>query len=485
MERSSHSAGISKDVTEQKHAEERLQVSEERQRFILDSMPVAIYSSPLDPEIDTAWIGGDVKKVTGYTVEEYLSEPDFWRSRLHPDDVETVRNTYRSITLDHEAILEYRWKCRDGEYHWFQERTTLKQKKEQKEFLGIIIDITERKEMVRALQENESRYRSIVENLHQAYYEADSRAVFTYCNPELYLMTGFTEKDLIGSSALRLVAPEDRPVISDSYRTWKEEKREYSSIEFMAQMKNGEKYWMEQTTHFEFDEQGRFVKGTNIVKNIQKRKEAEAALLKSEIFFRSVWQHSASGMRITDLDGIVINTNKAYCDMVGIPESELIGAPFSVIYAEEERSRIIQKHRERFAGGNIPPFMQKKLQLWNGNIIWVEVSNSFVEFGGGQTLLLGVFTDITHRKQSELALLESEERWQFALEGAGDGVWDWNCVTNEVLFSHNWKAMLGYSDDEISSNLDEWSKRIHQDDLKRVTEALNHCLEQRDTILSK
>jgi PAS domain S-box-containing protein len=219
-----------------------------------------------------------------------------------------------------------------------------------------------------------------------------------------------------------------------------------------------------------------FVKGTNIVKNIQKRKEAEAALLKSEIFFRSVWQHSASGMRITDLDGIVINTNKAYCDMVGIPESELIGAPFSVIYAEEERSRIIQKHRERFAGGNIPPFMQKKLQLWNGNIIWVEVSNSFVEFGGGQTLLLGVFTDITHRKQSELALLESEERWQFALEGAGDGVWDWNCVTNEVLFSHNWKAMLGYSDDEISSNLDEWSKRIHQDDLKRVTEALNHCL---------
>jgi PAS domain S-box-containing protein len=235
-------AGISKDVTEQKHAEERLQVSEERQRFILDSMPVAIYSSPLDPEIDTAWIGGDVKKVTGYTVEEYLSEPDFWRSRLHPDDVETVRNTYRSITLDHEAILEYRWKCRDGEYHWFQERTTLKQKKEQKEFLGIIIDITERKEMVRALQENESRYRSIVENLHQAYYEADSRAVFTYCNPELYLMTGFTEKDLIGSSALRLVAPEDRPVISEAYHSWKEEKREFSSIEFMAQMKNGDKY---------------------------------------------------------------------------------------------------------------------------------------------------------------------------------------------------------------------------------------------------
>ncbi|MBP6672667.1 MAG: PAS domain S-box protein, partial [Bacteroidetes bacterium] len=451
-------------------------VSEERQRFILESLPVAIYSASVDPDVDTSWISGDVLKITGYTVEEYLSDPGFWRQRLHPNDVATVKNAYRTITLNNEVTLEYRWKCKDGEYHWFQERTTLKEKGEQKEFLGIIVDITKRKEMERALAENESRYRSIVENLHQAYYEADGRALFTYCNPELYLISGYTEQELIGSSVLRLVAAEDRQMIIDMYRTWKEEKKEYSSIEFIAQMKNGEKYWMEQSTQFEFDEQGGFVKGANIVKNIQKRKEAEAALLKSEIFFRSVWHHSASGMRITDENGSVISANKAYCDMVRIPESDLINASFSVIYAEEERERIIQKHRERFASRSVPLFMQKKLILWNGSTIWVEVTNSFVEFGGAQVLLLGVFTDITHRKRSDLALLESEERWQFALEGAGDGVWDWNCVTNEVLFSHNWKAMFGYSDDEITSSLDEWSKRVHHEDMKRVKEILNRCL---------
>jgi diguanylate cyclase (GGDEF)-like protein/PAS domain S-box-containing protein len=58
----------------------------------------------------------------------------------------------------------------------------------------------------------------------------------------------------------------------------------------------------------------------------------------------------------------------------------------------------------------------------------------------------------------------SEQRWQFALEGARDGVWDWNLVTNEVFFSPQWKRMLGYEDHEIPGALSEWDKRVHPDD---------------------
>ena len=61
-------------------------------------------------------------------------------------------------------------------------------------------------------------------------------------------------------------------------------------------------------------------------------------------------------------------------------------------------------------------------------------------------------------------LRESEARWQFALEGTGDGVWDWNTVTNRVYFSAQWKAMLGYAENEIGCTLDEWSSRVHPDD---------------------
>ena len=77
---------------------------------------------------------------------------------------------------------------------------------------------------------------------------------------------------------------------------------------------------------------------------------------------------------------------------------------------------------------------------------------------------------------AEEALRESEERWQFALEGSRDGVWDWNVVTNEVFFSRRWKEMLGYNDDEISNHLDEWDKRVHPDDKEQCYRDLNRHL---------
>ena len=70
------------------------------------------------------------------------------------------------------------------------------------------------------------------------------------------------------------------------------------------------------------------------------------------------------------------------------------------------------------------------------------------------------------------ALERSEKRWQFALEGAGDGIWDWNPMTNEVYFSTQWKNMLGFEDNEIENNFNEWEKRVHPDDLISVHELL-------------
>lgn len=87
--------------------------------------------------------------------------------------------------------------------------------------------------------------------------------------------------------------------------------------------------------------------------------------------------------------------------------------------------------------------------------------------------LLIYFSDITKQKESEKQLRISEERWQFALEGSRDGVWDWNAITNEVFFSLQWKNMLGYDSDEIENNLNEWDQRIHPEDYNAVYEVLN------------
>ena len=68
----------------------------------------------------------------------------------------------------------------------------------------------------------------------------------------------------------------------------------------------------------------------------------------------------------------------------------------------------------------------------------------------------------------DAALRENEERWQFGLSGAGDGVWDWNAVTNEVYYSRQYQEMLGYEDGELEGSYDAWEKLIHPDDMEKV-----------------
>ncbi len=87
--------------------------------------------------------------------------------------------------------------------------------------------------------------------------------------------------------------------------------------------------------------------------------------------------------------------------------------------------------------------------------------------------------ELVERVRVENALRESEERWQHALEGSGDGVWDWNVARSEVYFSRRWKEMLGYLDEEIGNSQEEWSGRVHPDDAGNVSGALRDALEGR------
>jgi len=68
------------------------------------------------------------------------------------------------------------------------------------------------------------------------------------------------------------------------------------------------------------------------------------------------------------------------------------------------------------------------------------------------------------------------ERLALAIEGANDGLWDWDIVANTVYYSPRWKAMLGYEDDEISDDFDEWTRRIHPDDRERCLAAIEEHL---------
>ncbi|MGZ5008497.1 MAG: PAS domain-containing sensor histidine kinase, partial [Methylobacter sp.] len=86
-------------------------------------------------------------------------------------------------------------------------------------------------------------------------------------------------------------------------------------------------------------------------------------------------------------------------------------------------------------------------------------------------------TEIQKRKTMEDALRESEYRWKFAIEGSGDGVWDWDIQSNKTMYSSRWKEMLGYAENDVLPDFHEWMSRIHPDDLRYVTEAAQAYLD--------
>jgi len=152
----------------------------------------------------------------------------------------------------------------------------------------------------------------------------------------------------------------------------------------------------------------------------------------------------------------------------------------SEITQEDILTRITPAHRAYYLAtlGHAletgePIEMEYALQLPGGAWRWIH-GRCQAEIGadGKPVRLFGTVQDITERKTMEEALTASNARWEFALDGAGEGVWDMDTEKNTVFYSPRWKRMLGYEPDELPSDLGEWAKRLHPEEKNRVLQTL-------------
>ncbi len=213
----------------------------------------------------------------------------------------------------------------------------------------------------------------------------------------------------------------------------------------------------------EFDREKNIVFG--VIRDITERSRAEKALRESEQRFRNLYETNKAVMLVVDPgDGAILNANSSACSFYGWTRKELLKM---TIHDINTLSHDELQNEMRLATEEKRNYFNFKHQLADGSIRDVELySTPMVR--DGKTALVSIIQDITSRKRIEEALRESEERWHFALEGAGDGVWDWDIRTNNVYFSPRWKKMIGYAEDEIKNDLSEWESRVHPDDIERV-----------------
>jgi len=342
-------------------------------------------------------------------------------------------------------------------------------------------DITERKKVEQRLR----LFESAVVNANDAILIAEAEPIslpgprIIYVNEAFTRMTGYSAEEVIGQTP-RLLQGEktDRTQLDrvrHALQTWQSVR-----VELINYRKDGSQFWVELEIVPVADETGWFTHWVSVQRDITERKLAEAALRESEARFRAIFEYAAVGISKVTLSGQFLQVNQRLCQLYGYTESELLALTFQEITYPMDLDADL-KYWQQLLAGEIPSYsLEKRYVRKDGQILWGNLSVSVVcDSAGVPQYALGVMEDISERKQAEIALRDSEERWQLVLKGNNDVIWDVNLKTNEVFFSPRWKEMLGYEDQEIANHNDEWLTRIHPDDLDRVIQSNQNYFNQK------
>ena len=162
----------------------------------------------------------------------------------------------------------------------------------------------------------------------------------------------------------------------------------------------------------------------------------------------------------------IVDCNPAACEMHGYTREELVGQCIDKIEGTawahtsgHDWIAGLRTHR-RLEG-------QGRHRRKDGTIFDVEYFTSLVHVNGRE-LVIGMDRNATASRLAEQALRASEERWQLAVAGSDEGVWDWDLTHDVFWFSPRWKSILGYAESEIVNTRESWLSRIHPGDLPTV-----------------
>lgn len=188
----------------------------------------------------------------------------------------------------------------------------------------------------------------------------------------------------------------------------------------------------------------------------------------SDAVFRRSMEDSAIGMAITDVKGNIRKVNKALADMLGYSIEELEGRILADFVHDEDRPTAIEQTRRAIKDRQTAARIEKRYLHRDGSHLWGQgsISAVFDPQTDRATHMIFHVENIDERRRSMEAVAEAENRWNFALSSARQGVWDLDLRKHRIYHSAIWKEMLGYREDELTEAPGLWLDLIHPDDLQ-------------------
>ncbi len=465
-----------RDISEQKRAENALRRSEERFSELVRFLPETVYEA--DHQGMITYVNQTGLDLFGYTQEEVDRELNVLSIIAPQSQKRAVENIGILLQGGYLGLNEYLAIKKDGTtFPVLIHSSVILRDGKPDGFRGFVVDISEIRKVESSLAESEARYRSVINSIpigiHRYRLEPGGRLVFDGANPAADRILGVDNGLFIGKTIeeafpalVATEAPRRYREAAEKGAPWHTEQIDYDENEIRGA----------------FDVHA-FRIGDRLMAaaftDITDRKKTEKALLDNQRLLNTVYDNVGAYIFMKDTAYRYTFANKKCCDLFGKDLPDIIGKTDVEFFSADSIPEIMKSDRRVIEQGETVTREETNLASPDGTgrrTYWT-VKLPLRDSEGAIYALCGISTDITKLKQAEEALRESEDRWQFALEGAGDGLWDWNARTDRVYFSHQWKAMIGYDDDEIGDTLHEWDSRIHPDDRERVYAELNKHLE--------
>ncbi len=211
------------------------------------------------------------------------------------------------------------------------------------------------------------------------------------------------------------------------------------------------------------------------------RRKAEEALRESEALYHSLVETLPCAVCRKDREGRFTFANHRFCELVGWSLEQLLGMTGFDIYPKEMAEKFRQDDQWVMDTGRL--FEDVEQVHWVVGRRYCHTLKTPIRAADGTvTGIQAIGWDVTERKLAEEELRKSRERFELAVAGSQDGLWDWDLTTDAVYYSPRYKAMLGHEDHEMPDRSEEWTRRLHPDDLERVRAELRAHFKSRESL---
>jgi len=246
--------------------------------------------------------GPNCVAVTGYTSEEFSSDPFLWIRMVPQEDQDLVRTQASELLAGHEPrSIEHRIMRKDGQIRWVSNSLVPNYDVEGNllSYDGLIRDITNRKIAEETMRESEERYRHLVETMNEGLAMADRDYIFTFVNEKLAEMLGYSREEMVGHHLLEFVHEEYQGFMKDQMA--KRRTGETKSYEIDWRAKDGRKVYTLVSPRGFYDSEGQFTGSLGVLTDITDRKRAEEALQRA---------HAELELRVQERTAELLSTNE-------------------------------------------------------------------------------------------------------------------------------------------------------------------------------